>query len=167
MVGDQTQAMLKASQEVDDKINAHAVQQNKALADVGTLEAVKPHPIEELVLEDADADPFGGNHNNRRVADRISREYKERKFLNSSAPTHTGDPEKAAADVAQSLRVTGQDINYGRTGDAPEVELPRQLNLPKPSQDSPAAKKAAAEKATEVKSANAQPAVPSWKPNAA
>lgn len=168
---DRTQEMLAASKEVDDREAAHQAEVSEAVKGVGTLPAVKPHPVEELALEDEDADPFGGNHNNRRVAARIAREYRERKYLNSSTPTHVGDPEKAAADVAQSLRVTGQDLHYGSASDnpvEPEVQQPS-LNMPKANADSPAAKKAAADKKAAASNGtktegDGQP--PTWRPNA-
>lgn len=107
------------------------------------------HPS-ELDLTDEDEDPFGGNTNNRRVAERIAA-TSTRIYSNTAKPIHMGDPTKARADIAKSKRVNPEV--------APIIEELDDATLPKrtPSPGSPAAAKAADK-------APAAPAV--WKPNA-
>lgn len=148
--------LLNVAKVHDATIYSRYIKINKAIQSAGVIETLPGTPTHELSLVDADEDPFMGNRNNRRVASRIAVAFKSKKFLNSSQPTHIGDPEKAAADVERSL-----ELNPDPQVANPEV-LPPLPSLA-PSKGSPAEKKAAKKAATDVAPAGAPP---TWKPNA-
>lgn len=130
--------------------------------------AVVP-PASELKMDD-DGDPFNGNLNNRRVAERIASERKYKQYLNNSEPTHTGDPKKALDDIARSKALVPDPLVKTDDDPMPPIALP---SLPTPG--SPAAVKAAADKKTTKVTTLGPPATPApaastppptWKPNA-
>jgi GDP-D-mannose dehydratase len=112
------------------------------------------HP-EELDLSSQVEDPFGGNTNNRKVAERISK-LDRRMFTHNNRPIHMGDPSKAKADVALSKQLNPEVVIEEED---PEVVKPTII----PSPGSPAALKRAAPAVEPDKSTLAPPA---WKPNA-
>lgn len=145
---------------------ANQVKLAKVIAAGAIVPTIAP-PVSELKLLEEDEDPFNGNINNRNVAKRIAR-MSGRKFLNTTQPTHIGDPNKAAADVAKSEKVNPDPTVEDEDDDEP-------VNAKPPSPNSPAAKKAAAEaaaKATAAASGQAGNATdtsakpPEWKANA-
>lgn len=81
-----------------------------------TPEPEAPIPATELDLEDHDADPFGGNINNRRVAERVAAQ-KSPEFLNFAIPTHGGDPNKAREDIQKSKAINPDPVIPAGDGD--------------------------------------------------
>lgn len=167
-----TKELLEASKQHNNTLSLNAEQLKKAIAGALTT-SVDPaipgvHPS-QLALTDPDEDPFNGNLNNRRVAERIAAQG-NRVYTNASRPLHTGDPNKAAADIAKSKRINPDVI-------VESEEEPVPVKLP-PTPGSPAAIKAAEEAAKKAKApvvaANAGPGgarpvaatPPTWKPNA-
>lgn len=114
-------------------------------------------PISELNLVNENEDPFGGNINNRKVAKRIS-EQSRRMYTNHSLPIHTGDPVKAAEDIARSERLNPEVIAE------PEEDVEKPAKQRKPTPGSPAALKAAVPVAPVAAVPSVAP--PAWKPNA-
>lgn len=129
--------LLAVAQHHDSVIFGRNVKINKAIQQAGQQEVTMPAattPVQHIQLEDED--PFNGNQNNRRVAARIAKMSK-RKYLNNSEPTHIGDPEKAARDVARSLELNPETELL--SGDEQVMaDLSPKL---KPSPGSPAAQK--------------------------
>lgn len=92
--------LLAASNQVNARI---AASENSPRPDV---KVATPPKVQDLKLVDEDVDPFNGNLNNRRVAERIAQTPGGvKQFLNNSLPSHIGDPTKAAADVAKSKSI--------------------------------------------------------------
>lgn len=121
-----------------------------------------PDPA-KAVLDDPDADPFAGNLNNRRVAERIAK-GKTRKYLSNSMPTHLGDPNKAAADVAKSKAVnpTPPDVDGENL---PPIPLVAQVPVPEAGESAGEALNAkTGNKPPKKAPGNAEPKA--WKPNA-
>lgn len=136
--------LLMVAQHHDAVIFGRNVKINKAIQQAGQQEVTMPAGTTSLQhIQVEDEDPFGGNANNRRVAARIAKMSK-RKFLNNSEPTHVGDPEKAARDVARSLEVNPETELL--SGDE-QVMLDVDKTLT-PTPGSPAAQKSAVKPAT-------------------
>lgn len=152
--------LLDVSRTIDAQLGNVQTQKVKAAVEAiakqnfgPSLPGVNPA---DLNLEDTDEDPFNGNVNNRKVAERIAAQ-RSRKYVNLAKPIHTGDPDKARKDIARS-----KAINPDPEKEDVKAEL-LTLTLV-PSAGSPAAIKAA--KPT-VKEAPAVPnGPPAWKPNA-
>lgn len=108
-------------------------------------------------------DPFGGNLNNRRVAARIA-QMSSRSTPRGDTSTHTGDPEKAARDVEQSLKVL-PDPKIPSGDELPPINL---TPAKTPTPGSPAASKGkkTAQPAATDDQANDKGMPPAWKPNA-
>lgn len=113
-------------------------------------------PVSKLDLSiPSEADPFAGNTNNRNVAKRIAREGRGKQYINAAFPAHTGDSQKAAADVQKSLKANPETVP------TPDEFPPIDLGV-KPSAGSPAAQK------VDEPASTPAPAAPSvWTPNAA
>lgn len=154
-------ALLAAAKDHDAKQQNHRVKINKAIIEAGNVESTPPTPVAELVLTtEEEDDPFQGNLNNRRVAERIAGTLTHRKYLNNSEPTHVGDPQKALADIERSKRINPDPPQPMKDEEMPAIVLP-------PSPGSPAAVKAAQEAAgTAAAPAETKPAAAVWKPNA-
>lgn len=152
--------LLEAANRINRKI---AVQRNPKMADSTVELAAPPHPSELKITND-DEDPFNGNMNNRRVAERIANS-KERKYLNNSQPIHTGDPNKAAADVAKSKAVN-PDVPEAKPGTKSTLpSLPTVAQSPDPGPDKSAADALAEQTAKAAGKPAGKPAA-EWKPNA-
>lgn len=148
-----TQELINNAKLVDAALAGTQIQKNAAIAaavKLGSVEATPGLHPSKLSLDDPTADPFGGNINNRNVAERIAKADR-RIFTNTSRPIHTGDPAKAAADIARSKAITPDPIIEPEQ-DAEPVKVA-------PSPGSPAALKAVTPEAP----AGGPPA---WKPNA-
>lgn len=148
------QDLLANATEINRKIDG-----SKMPKDTGR-ELPTPPPADQLVHVDPNEDPFGGNQNNKRVAERIAKE-KVRKYFNNSHPAHLGDPAKAAKDVAQSNRV-----NPTTDEDTKPVALPTVAQLPAPAEGQTAAE-ALAEKTEGKGKGKGKPAAgaaPAWTP---
>jgi hypothetical protein len=115
------------------------------------------HP-RDINFSDAD-DPFGGNVNNRKVAERIAGQSRIA-FTNLSKPIHTGDPQKARRDIERSKTFTPDPVE-----ETEDVEVAEPILL-RPSADSPAAKRVDAPLGPPTVSVVAPVAPPTWKPNA-
>jgi hypothetical protein len=114
----------------------------------------EPPSASEISHEDPNADPFGGNMNNKRVAERIAGET-QRRYANNSHPFHMGDPRKAAADVARSNAVNPTD------DEKKTVVLPTVAQSPDPGADMTAEQALAAKQAGKKPAkAGATPAAP-------
>lgn len=140
-----TKTHVDNSQAVDRLLTNRQVELNKAVAaavTAGTSEVIQPVHPSKLVLIDENEDPFGGNINNRRVAERIMRQ-RGKNYGNTHIPTHTGDPSKAARDVAKSKEINPDPL--GNSDEEATVEAKRETRLPAPG--SPAANRQAAEAA--------------------
>lgn len=162
------QQMLEMSRNIDVQIGS--VQQRKTMAAVEALSKTNFGPglpgamPNEIAIADSDEDPFGGNVNNRKVAERIAGQTK-RKYTNIAHPIHTGDPDKARKDIARSKSLLPDPAEEKDEDVAP-------AKLPTPTAGSPAAKRAAeaAAKPPVIEPLAAAPATstapPTWKPNA-
>lgn len=157
--------LLDVANRHDLTLMANQVNQNLATQS-GLVKPTEPVPVEDLVLNLEDEDPFNGNVNNRNVAKRISRQG-GRTFFNHPITNHTGDPNKAAEDVAKSLAINPDKVDLDE--DDVKTEIPPMA----PTPGSPAAKQAeAVAKAAKAASGGAPAATPksleppTWKPNA-
>lgn len=157
--------MLKASNQINANLAAQEVKPNPG------AKAVKPAPIQELKLVDENEDPFKGNLNNRRVAERIAElPGGVKQYLNNSLPTHIGDPNKAAADVAKSMAITPPTPHDEHLAQAPTED-----ELKQAAKTNAKNRKAAAEAAASASVAGTaeEPASigtgssPTWKPQGA
>lgn len=160
--------LLAHSNQINRKLQAEAMPERKTDAPVLAV----PPAAKDLKMTDDNEDPFNGNMNNRRVAERIANTPGKRKqFLNNSMPTHIGDPNKAAADVAKS-----QKVNPVKPEDDPDkmppLTLPSIAQHPAPDSGQTAAQALESVKAkggataTNKPPAPASGAAPAWKPNA-
>lgn len=147
------QQMLAQARQHDPQTNLSSVTRAvvTAMREVQASVVPIPHPSEYSLI-DQDEDPFGGNVNNRNVAERIAK-LKTRLYTNASRPIHTGDPAKAAADIAKSRKLNPDVPVDNSDAEEPAVTV-------KPSEGSPAASKATGG----VSKAAPQPTT--WKPNA-
>lgn len=149
--------MLTVAQEHDAKINMGRVQVGKNtifIAGAGSQEPpTMPDKDAKLTITDENEDPFSGNINNRKVAERIATSGR-RVYTNAARPAHQGDPIKAAADIAKS-KLLNPDPVVDNSDDEPET-----ITV-KPTAGSPAAVKK-----VESTAAPATNAPPVWKPNA-
>lgn len=137
-----TKDMLATANQHDLTLTASDVKLGQALR-AGTTAPTPGVPADELDLTMPHEDPFGGNINNRKVAERISRQT-GRQYLNMALPTHTGDPHKAAKDIARSKEMNPDPVVSDENGDVlPEINLP--VSLKPPTAGSPAAVRAAKE----------------------
>lgn len=160
----QVELMANANRIASLETAAQVKKNQAAAASAGTVTPQPPTPLKDLVLIHPDEDPFNGNENNRNVARRIAKAGK-RIFMNTAQPTHMGDPNKAAEDVAKSDKVNPP---LG----AEEAHEPIKVVPPAPG--SPAAKKLAAEAEAASKAAATGAATggatgvkpPEWKANA-
>lgn len=152
------QRVVRNNQIVADAIQAAAEKAN-------TIQAVEPPHVTELYLPEHDGDPFNGNTNNRRVAARIARMPHSHRSKNHDPDHvfHGSNPDKARADVEQSLLVNPEPI-IPSPDDMPAIELASTNTKPTPG--SPAAKKAEADKTGKGKGKGAQAvqtaAPPTW-----
>ena len=161
--------LLEHAAAVDASINMHNVKIGKAILSVPPQETVKPPKPSELSLEHEDDDPFNGNVNNRKVAERIAAQNRTI-YTNVHKIIHTGDPGKAARDVAKSKAINPDALTDNELEEAQAEETARKLREVKPTPGSPAAVKAeadakAAQGVTATPASPAAPVIP-WKPNA-
>lgn len=152
--------LLKAAQTVDNTIHAHRVKVNKAILDAGSLPAATPVPVSELQLVHEDDDPFNGNINNRKVAERVAATNR-RIWMNNSEPTHMGDPAKAKADIERSKRINPDPVKASDNDPLPPIDLG---NTPTPG--SPAAVKGTKGNSAPPapKEQTPAPTAPTWTP---
>lgn len=144
------QEMINVMKEHDLTASSEKIATHAAALAVVKAGTTKPTPglhPSELTLIDEDEDPFNGNANNRRVAERIAAQG-NRVYANNSRPIHTGDPAKARADIAKSKRLNPDVV--------PDADFEESVPARKPTPGSPAALKA------ENGAATAAP--PVWKP---
>lgn len=133
--------LLAAAAVVDAGINAHTIKIGKAILSVGSQEAAPVLPVHKLSLDNEDDDPFNGNVNNRKVAERIAAQNRTL-YTNAHKIIHTGDPGKAARDVAKSKESNPDSLTSSELDEVANSELA--ANLKKvPSPGSPAATQAA------------------------
>lgn len=166
-----TQNMLRNH----NKVNANDMSNTEEVVRRQLEPSLPGLPANELKLDFEDEDPFGGNINNRRVAERIANE-KGRVYLNHSAPSHLGDPSKARADIAKS-----KALNPDPVATDPDRLPPVVIPPMAPTAGSPAAKQAEelakgnkqdGPQTVEVPAPGTQAAgtpngpPPAWKPNA-
>ena len=151
--------LLKAAQEFDAGQAAHTVKIGKALLAVPMQPAATIPPVHELSLIAEDEDPFAGNLNNRRVAERVASQNRTI-YTNVHKIVHTGDPGKAARDVELSKKLNPDSVSASEQAELDAQKSAAALrNKPKPTPGSPAAAKA---------EATGEPTAPkTWTPGAA
>jgi hypothetical protein len=131
--------LLKAAKDHDAKQTNVRVKINKAIIEAGAVEAAPLPPLTAVIPVDENDDPFNGNQNNRRVAERMihgamHRENQKTAVVDLVDPlTHT---QRTLADIQKSKRVDPDPLVER------DVEIPASLTLP-PTPGSPAARKAA------------------------
>jgi uncharacterized protein (DUF2267 family) len=173
-MADQKELLANAAA-VDIAAQLHSVKIGKAILSVPPQPTVPPPPVHELTLIQEDDDPFNGNVNNRKVAERIAAQNRTI-YTNVHKIVHTGDPGKAARDIEQSLRVNPDALSDAEKDEIANRELAAKLAEAKPSAGSPAAQRQAEDRAKSAENAanapiNRQTPDPAlapvpWKPNA-
>lgn len=158
--------LLNAAKEHDMRAQNQRVKINKAIIEAGAVEAAPLPPLSAFIPVDETEDPFNGNQNNRRVAERMTHSAKHR---NVQAPLFVDDPVDPLTHTLNMIALSKKldpDPVIEHDYDEPVVMLP-------PTPGSPAAK--AAELAAKTPPASVSggtaapvtPAVPpTWKPNA-
>jgi hypothetical protein len=166
--------LLAAAHKHDVERDAHLVKLNKAIIGVGAVEAAPvPAPL-AVVPIDPDDDPFNGNQNNRRVAERVTH-----------AALHRQNQPQPVVDPIDPLTHTVNAIKQSKRVNPDPVidkDYDEPVRVAPPTPGSPAALAAAKEakeakpfsdvnKAGEVAAGTAPQgsvpaAPPTWKPNA-
>lgn len=99
--------LLKVAGEFENRTQQHRVKINKAVVEAGTIDITPGLPAEklDLTLTGDDDDPFYGNQNNRRVAERTAKTLRR-----VSSVTPTDEHERVMADIAQSKKVNPDPV---------------------------------------------------------
>lgn len=155
--------LLNAAKAYDMIAQNQRVKINKAVIEAGAVEAAPLPPLNAIIPFDESEDPFNGNQNNRRVAERMMHAAKHR---NIQAPLFEDDPVDPLTHTLKMIALSKKldpDPTIESDDDEPVVVLP-------PTPGSPAAKaaelaaKATATPAT-VSGGTAAVVTPTWKPN--
>lgn len=173
---DETKPLTATQKNMLDVANQHDLAQRgrevklgKTIISVPAEKLPAIPPAHELELNETETkDPFGGNQNNLRVAERVASEQKQ--WFNAHPVPHKGDPVKAAHDVAlsRSLNPAGMtDIEKEEADNAekrkPMLGTPRADRLSSASE--PATTGTTVTTTAPTAPAFVAPGAPGWKPN--